>query len=63
MLNCTLTLFYFTGPNGSFEVYCGFLMANDCGLISQNGLTQDSNQLCAGGYNASASVTCDSSHR
>ncbi|KAF8601212.1 hypothetical protein BDV93DRAFT_608276 [Ceratobasidium sp. AG-I] len=48
----------FTGPNGSFNVYSGFLMANNCGLISQNGSTQNENQFCKGGYNNGASVTC-----
>ncbi|KIP12229.1 hypothetical protein PHLGIDRAFT_327394 [Phlebiopsis gigantea 11061_1 CR5-6] len=52
----------FTGPNGSFEEYSGFLMANNCGLISQNGVTQNFNQLCSGGYNAGASVSCDGNH-
>jgi hypothetical protein len=37
-------------------------MANNCGLISQNGETQDENQMCSGGYNAGASVTCDGNH-
>ncbi|KAF8598577.1 hypothetical protein BDV93DRAFT_561176 [Ceratobasidium sp. AG-I] len=48
----------FTGPNGSFNVYAGFLMANNCGLISQNGFTQNENQMCKGGYHNGASVTC-----
>lgn len=53
----------FTGPSGSSNVFAGFLMANDCGLISQNGLTQDSNQLCNSGYTDGADVTCNSSHQ
>ncbi|KAJ7826946.1 hypothetical protein B0H13DRAFT_2374107 [Mycena leptocephala] len=52
----------FTGPNSAFNVFSGFLMANNCGLISQNGETQDENQMCSGGYNAGASVTCDGNH-
>ncbi|KDQ06043.1 hypothetical protein BOTBODRAFT_149810 [Botryobasidium botryosum FD-172 SS1] len=48
----------FTGPNSAFYEYSGFLMANNCGLIAQNGRTQDSNQLCRGGYTKGASVTC-----
>ena len=27
------------------QVYSGFLMANNCGLIAQNGLTGDYNQV------------------
>ena len=27
------------------EYYSGFEMANDCGIISQNGMTQDPNQV------------------
>ncbi|KAI0818771.1 hypothetical protein BC629DRAFT_673693 [Irpex lacteus] len=52
----------FTGPSGAFNVYAGFLMANNCGLISQNDLTEDSNQLCNGGYSHGASVSCDGNH-
>ncbi|EKM56593.1 uncharacterized protein PHACADRAFT_27396 [Phanerochaete carnosa HHB-10118-sp] len=51
----------FTGPNSAFNEYSGFLMANNCGLIAQNGLTQATDQMCKGGYNKGASVTCDSS--
>lgn len=36
-------------------------MANNCNLISQNGLTQATDQLCKGGYYNGASVTCDGS--
>ncbi|KAJ7936553.1 hypothetical protein B0H13DRAFT_1946504 [Mycena leptocephala] len=53
----------FTGPNSAFNVFSGFLMANNCGLISQNGETQDENQMCSGAYNAGASVTCDGNHQ
>ncbi|KAJ7930956.1 hypothetical protein B0H13DRAFT_868569 [Mycena leptocephala] len=53
----------FTGPNSSFNVFAGFLMANNCGIISENGATQDSNQMCHGDYDGGASVTCNSSHR
>ncbi|EKM56599.1 uncharacterized protein PHACADRAFT_194192 [Phanerochaete carnosa HHB-10118-sp] len=54
----TESISMFTGPNGAFEEYSGFLMNNDCQLISQNGLTQDPNQMCDGGYSGGASVTC-----
>lgn len=50
----------FTGPASAFDEYSGFLMANNCGLIAQNGLTQAKNQMCRGGYTGGASVTCDS---
>ncbi|KDQ06044.1 hypothetical protein BOTBODRAFT_71124 [Botryobasidium botryosum FD-172 SS1] len=52
----------FTGPNRAYNVYAGFLMANDCKLISQNDATQDKDALCGGGYYKGASVTCDSNH-
>ena len=51
----------FTGPGSAFIEYSGYLMANDCGIISQNGLTQDPNQMCNGGYYNGADVTCDGS--
>ena len=28
------------------QYYSGFMMANNCNLFSQNGLTQDYNQVC-----------------
>lgn len=49
----------FTGPARAFLVYSGFLMTNNCKLISQNGLTQSDDQMCKGGYNKGASVRCD----
>ena len=53
----------FTGPGGAFIEYSGYLMANDCGIISQNGLTQDPHQMCNGGYFGGANVICDSNHK
>ena len=53
----------FTGPGSAFIEYSGYLMANDCGIISQNGLTQDPNQMCNGGYFHGANVICDSNHK
>lgn len=53
----------FTGPNRSFLEYSGFLMANDCALIAQNGLTEADSQLCRGGYARGASVACDGDNR
>jgi hypothetical protein len=38
-------------------------MANNCGTISQNGATQDPNQMCNGDYDGGASVTCNGSHQ
>lgn len=38
-------------------------MTNNCKLISQNGITQDKGQLCAGGYFNGASVQCDSGNK
>ena len=29
------------------QYYSGFLMANNCGIISQNGMTQDASQVCS----------------
>ncbi|KAG8832895.1 hypothetical protein FRC17_000389 [Serendipita sp. 399] len=49
---------YFTGPSGAFYVYSGFLMANNRGIISVNGNTQDDTQYCNGGYSNGASVQC-----
>ncbi|KAG8832894.1 hypothetical protein FRC17_000388 [Serendipita sp. 399] len=49
---------YFTGPNSAFYTYSGFLMANNCGIISANGNTQSETQYCKGGYNNGASVKC-----
>ncbi|EKM56596.1 uncharacterized protein PHACADRAFT_207801 [Phanerochaete carnosa HHB-10118-sp] len=51
----------FTGPSATFNEYSGFLMSNNCNLIAQNGLTQATDQMCKGGYDGGASVTCDSS--
>ena len=42
-----------------FLEYSGFLMTNDCKIISQNGATQDKRQMCNGGYFKGADVTCD----
>ena len=53
----------FTGPASSFNLYSGFLMANNCGLISQSGSTQDSNEMCKGKYGNGASVQCDKNHK
>lgn len=39
----------------------GFEMTNNCKLISQNGITDDNNQVCAGDYFDGASVTCNDS--
>ena len=33
-------------------------MANNCNLISQNGMTGDREKLCAGDYYGGASVHC-----
>jgi hypothetical protein len=33
-------------------------MANHCGLISQNGVTQAWDQMCKGGYSGGASFKC-----
>ena len=49
------------GEPSSFDEYSGFLMANNCNLISQNGITQATDQMCKGGYSKGASVTCDGS--
>ncbi|GJE93393.1 hypothetical protein PsYK624_095520 [Phanerochaete sordida] len=48
------------GPSHDFLLWSGFLMTNNCHIISQNGLTQSESQLCAGGYFKGASVQCDS---
>ncbi|KAF9070651.1 hypothetical protein BDP27DRAFT_1401965 [Rhodocollybia butyracea] len=54
----------FTGPSGSFDVFGGFLMANDCGIIAESTATQDSNTMCvASAYDDGVSVTCDSNHQ
>jgi hypothetical protein len=38
-------------------------MANNCGIISENGYTQDPNQMCKRDYGEGASVICNSSHQ
>ncbi|THG94403.1 hypothetical protein EW026_g7061 [Hermanssonia centrifuga] len=53
----------FTGPSQTFNIYGGFLMTNGCSLISESVETQDSNQMCKGGYGGGASVTCNSSNQ
>lgn len=49
----------FDGLTRTFLQYSGFLMANNCGLISQNGITESLGQMCQSGYSGGASVTCD----
>ncbi|GJE93392.1 hypothetical protein PsYK624_095510 [Phanerochaete sordida] len=49
------------GPSHDFSLWSGFLMSNNCRLISQNGATASEAQLCAGGYFKGASVQCDAS--
>ncbi|KAF9072046.1 hypothetical protein BDP27DRAFT_1320985 [Rhodocollybia butyracea] len=60
----TLFLQEFTGPNSAFNIYGGFLMTNDCALISESTSTQDENQMCiASGWSNGVSVTCDSNYQ
>ncbi|KAI0703623.1 hypothetical protein BC835DRAFT_1303148 [Cytidiella melzeri] len=59
----TLAYSYFSGipaSAGTVDLHSGFLMSNHCGLISQNGQTRNSRQLCNGDYNHGAAIICDS---
>ncbi|KAI0703624.1 hypothetical protein BC835DRAFT_1303149 [Cytidiella melzeri] len=47
----------FTSPPAfSFLQYSGFLMSNDCNIIASNGLTNDRQQMCHGGYDRALPV-------
>ncbi|GJE93408.1 hypothetical protein PsYK624_095670 [Phanerochaete sordida] len=54
-------MFYGGIQPGASLIWSGFLMANDCKLIAQNGGTQAQDQMCRGGWNPKvANIECDS---
>ncbi|EKM48850.1 uncharacterized protein PHACADRAFT_202323 [Phanerochaete carnosa HHB-10118-sp] len=56
-----LVLQMLIGPARAIDEYSGCLMAKNRNLISHNGITQATGQMCKGGYAKGASVMCDGS--